>query len=230
MKRKITGLEDWNLTEENIKNLKNKAVIKIHLSYPDYKSIIQFTTAQRRKIIAKTFRDEFNEVKLILKQIPFERLGSSIRPRGIKTELPLNQVWELIQKEFRAHISIVSIEEMEEKEEEVMPCFWSIKARFAIQIENAKGGMQGYEDRIMLICALDQEDAQQKLLKSLESYAKPYLNSSGRLVRWKFEKFLDAYSTDIYSADDFMNDKGVEVYSELGNRKLKPELEWQRNQ
>jgi hypothetical protein len=78
----------------------------------------------------------------------------------------------------------------------------------------------------VLIKALDQEEAQKKLLKSFESYEEPYLGASGRLVRWKFEKFLDAYSTSVYSAEDFSREEGVEVFSELRNRKIKPEHVW----
>ena len=80
----------------------------------------------------------------------------------------------------------------------------------------------------MLVKALDEEDARHKLLPGFKSYAEPYLNSAGLLVRWQFEKFLDVYSTDVPSLQAFLHDEGVEVFSELGNRKLKPGFEWLR--
>ncbi|GAA4024197.1 hypothetical protein GCM10022409_05190 [Hymenobacter glaciei] len=115
---------------------------------------------------------------------------------------------------------------MTRKKPAATKCFWSIKARFAIQIENVTGGLQTYEDRILLVKAADEEEAHRKLLPSFASYAEPYLSSAGLLVRWQFEEFLDAYETDVSSLDAFLRDEGVEVFSELGTRKRKAGYEW----
>ena len=83
-------------------------------------------------------------------------------------------------------ISLKSIEGFAPKELVPESCFWSNKARFAIQIENASGGLQRYEEQIMLVKALNEEDAQRKLLPGFEHYAEPYLNVAGLLVWWQF--------------------------------------------
>ncbi|MDO1451917.1 DUF4288 domain-containing protein [Rhodocytophaga aerolata] len=230
MNKRIGGLEDWNLSEERLTHLTNRACVRIHLAYPDYKTFLAYPPAARRREIARTFREAFSALKLLLKGIPFERIGSSVRPRGVKVELPLHRVGELIREDFIGHISIEAIDGLEKKAaREPEGSFWSIKARFATQIEDQESGLQPYEDRILLIKAVDEQDAQKKLLKSFESYEEPYLNASGRLVRWKFEKFLDAYDTSVSSIEAFSSEQGVEVFSELANRKLKPEDVWKLN-
>lgn len=229
MDKILGGLGDWNVSEADAKHLKNKAAVRIHLAYPHYTTVLTYAPAARRREIARMLREEFSALKRFLKDIPFERIGSAVRPGGAKVNLPLDQVAELLQQTFVGHTSVDAIEGLEKKEPEPEPVFWSIKARFAIQIEAEESGLQKYEDRIMLIRAFDEADAREKLLKSFESYAEPYLGASGRLVRWKFERFLDAYCTSVYSAEDFSGEAGVEVFSELRNRKLKPEQVWKLN-
>jgi hypothetical protein len=223
------GLDDWPISEADLEHLKNKASIRVHLAYPGYKTVLTHAPAARRREIARILREEFSALKRFLKDVPFEKIGSAVRPGGAKVDLPLDRVAALVREAFVGHVSIDAIEGFAKKEPEPTPGFWSIKARFAIQIEAEASGLQKYEDRIVLIRALDAEDAQKKLLKAFESYEAPYLNASGRLVRWKFETFLDAYCVSAYSAEDFLREEGVEVFSELRNRKIKPEHVWKLN-
>ncbi len=231
MDKILGGLGDWNVSEADVKHLKNKAAIRIYLAYPHYTAVLAYAPAARRREIARILREELGALKRFLQDIPFERIGSAVRPGGAKVNLPLDQAGKLLQETFVGHIWVDAIEGLEKKEPEPEPepVFWSIKARFAIQIEAEESGLQKYEDRIMLIRALDEEDARKKLLKAFESYAEPYLGATGRLVRWKFETFLDAYCTSVHSVDDFSGEAGVEVFSELRNRKLKPEHVWKLN-
>lgn len=229
MDKILGGLDDWNISEADVKHLKNKAAIWISLAYPHYTAVLTYAPAARRREIARMLREEFSALKHFLKDIPFERIGSAVRPGGAKVDLPLDQAAELRQKPFVGHISVDAIEGLEKKEPEPEPVFWRIKARFAIQVEAEESGLQTYEDRIVLIKALDEEDARKKLLKAFESYGEPYLGASGKLVRWKFETFLDAYCTSVHSVEDFSGEAGVEVFSELRNRKLKPEQVWKLN-
>ena len=222
----IIGLEDWNLTVDALSGLDNQARVHIRVPYPHYKSVLGYLPAERTRRIAAQIRKDFSALKEMLGKVPFEKTGTHFRPIGAKVTLPLNRLPPLLATEAVKTISIESIQGITRKESVPESCFWSIKARFAIQIENKTGGLQKYEDRLMLVKAVDEEDAQRKLLPSFESYTVPYLNSAGLLVRWQFEKFLDAYSTDVISLEAFLHDEGVEVFSELGNRKLKPGTEW----
>lgn len=70
---KILELEAWNLTEDSLSSLNNQAAIRIHLPYPDYRSVIDYPPDERRKIIAKKLREAFKEFKVILKNAPGDR-------------------------------------------------------------------------------------------------------------------------------------------------------------
>ncbi|MDQ2794857.1 MAG: DUF4288 domain-containing protein, partial [Bacteroidota bacterium] len=217
----ILGLQDWNLTVAALPELENPARVHITVPYPHCKSVLGYPPAERTRRINAQMRKDFSTLKALLGKVPFEKMGTHFRPIGAKVTLPLNRL-PLLATEAVKSISIEAVEGFNRQESMPKSCFWSIKVRFVIQIANETGGRQKYEDRIMLVKALDQEDAQRKLLPSFESYSEPYLNSAGLLVRWRFEQFLDAYLTDVASLKAFLNDEGVEVFSELGNRKLKP--------
>ena len=224
----VIDLSEWNLTDAELPGLDNLAKVHLRLPYPGYKSLMNHPPAERRRRIAAQIREAFRALKASLGKVAFEKTGTHYRPVGVKVVLPLNQLPALLATAAFKTISIESIEGISRKTPESESFFWSIKARFSIQIENETGGFQGYEDRILLVKAVDEEEAHRKLLPGFDSYAEPYLNSAGLLVRWQFEEFLDAFATDVSSLETFLRDEGVEVFSELRNRKLKPEMEWHR--
>ncbi|MFD1470339.1 DUF4288 domain-containing protein [Hymenobacter caeli] len=157
------------------------------------------------------------------------RLGSRIRPTGITAKLRVHQLLSLLQQPCVNDITIQSIDNLPPKATILKPLFWSIQARFAIQIENQTTGMQKFEDRLLLIRAPTEEEAKQKLLRSFEAYAEPYLNSAGLLVRWQFEAFTDSYCLDINSSEELLSEQGVEIFSTLGNRRLRMGMDWKSN-
>jgi hypothetical protein len=53
-------------------------------------------------------------------------------------------------------------------------------------------------------------------------YAKPYLNSSGYLVRWQLAAIRNVYELN----DDAIDPRGTEVYSECRQARLRPEYRW----
>ena len=93
--------------------------------------------------------------------------------------------------------------------------FISVKARVAIQVEGVKKGKQKYENRILIIKAKSFKSAKKKLRREFKKYQKSYLNPAGKLVRWKLEKFIDFFETDVYESSDFNNKSGNEIFSVL---------------
>ncbi|RZK13873.1 MAG: hypothetical protein EOO56_26130 [Hymenobacter sp.] len=68
-----------------------------------------------------------------------------------------------MQQPFVSEVTIETIEGLTYQERAPEPSFWCIQVRFAIQIENETNGMQKYEDRLLVIRALSEEEAKQKL-------------------------------------------------------------------
>lgn len=99
--------------------------------------------------------------------------------------------------------------------------WYSVRARIAIQVEGQTKGLQGIEDRIVMVRARSLSDASKRLENEWQAYAEPYLNSYGELVRWQLEEILD-----IYAITSDIDPKGTEVWSSLRNRRMKKEFEW----
>ena len=224
------NLDEWNLSEASLARINHLAQVSIHIRYPGYEPFVDLAPQERRRAINAHHRQAYRRLIALLPSIDFQRLGNHIRPIGIQIQIPLDQLAKLLpalaQDADLNSVSIKTIEGLEPEEPKQKAFFWSIQARFAIQIENVTGGLQMYEDRLLLVKAFTEKEAQQKLLKGFESYAKPYLNSTGLLVRWKFEAFTDSYPLDVCSPEDFLNEQGVEVFSKLGNRRLRTGQEW----
>jgi hypothetical protein len=100
-------------------------------------------------------------------------------------------------------------------------CVWGI---VAVQIEDFEKGLVTVEDRLVLVKAFDEKDAERKLRKEWRSYAEPYMNHEGRLVRWKLIRIQDVY--DLIC--DEIDPNGTEVYSRLRDERMKEGYVWRR--
>lgn len=100
--------------------------------------------------------------------------------------------------------------------------WYCVRALVVIRIEGETSGPQGTEDRFVLVRALSPEDANRRLRRQWREYARPYLNSDGRMVSWQFDHIVDVYF--IYEKD--IDPSGTEVYSKLGHRRMRPQYVW----
>lgn len=223
----LTNLAEWGLTAAELPRLSQLAAVQIQLKYPDYKLFVQFPPPQRIREIDKLHRRNQQRLLALLPAAELEPTGTARRPTGVKTRLPLHELPQLLALEFVDGITIDDIAGMEPQPVPDKLAFWSVEARFAVQIEGETTGLQLYEDRLLIILADSEAEAKRKLTASFAAYAKPYLNSAGRLVRWQFEAFLDVYRAEAYSLSDFASDQGVEAFSRLRRRRLRPDQQWQ---
>lgn len=84
--KKILNLNDWSLNVEFPADLRFVDV-EIRLQYVDINSISQFEPKERKKRIAEDQKEKFN--KLIQTNLfdNYEIIGTSKKPRGIKTRI-----------------------------------------------------------------------------------------------------------------------------------------------
>lgn len=59
-------------------------------------------------------------------------------------------------------------------------------------------------------------------MREFRQYEMLSLTTTGEFFRWTFEAILDIYETFI----DAVDPDGMEVYSEMKTRRMKPEYEW----
>jgi hypothetical protein len=222
----IANLAAWGLAENELPALTNEAVVRFSLAYPGYQAVLAYPPAKRKNRLAAQLRAKYQALKAALPPGPFEKLGSHYRPAGIRRRLPLRQLPALLGLAAVEGIWVEEIEGLIPRPPVADPKCWSIKARFAVQIEHETTGLQLVEERILLIAAFDEEEARQKLQPTFAGYAEPYLNSDGYLVRWQFEAFLDAYEVAAGPLAGLLGPEGLEVFSQTSHRRLTPERAW----
>lgn len=222
----IHNLEAWGLVESQLHGLTHTAAVRFTLEYPGYQTVLTYPPAERRRRIAALLRAKYQALKAALPPGAFEKLGSHYRPVGIRRRLPVQQLPTLLARPAVEGIWVEKIEGLASVTPVAEPKCWSIKARFAVQVEHETKGLQLVEERILLVAAPDEEAARQKLRPAFIHYAEPYLNSAGRLVRWQFEAFLDAYEVAAGPLAGLLGAEGLEVFSETSHRRLTPELAW----
>ena len=222
----IENLAAWGLAESELPALANEAVVHFSLAYPGYQAVLAYPPAERKNRIAAQLRAKYQALKTALPPGPFEKSGSHYRPAGIRRRLPVWQLPALLELAAVESIWVEEIEGLAPQPPAAEPKCWSIKARFAVQVEQQTTGLQLVEERILLIAALDAEEARRKLRPTFASYAQPYLNSAGYLVRWQFEAFLDAYEVVAGPLTELLSPEGLEVFSQTSHRRLTPERVW----
>jgi hypothetical protein len=225
---KISRINEFNISKKELRNSKIEMTVRILIKYPEYDKWLKFRPKRRKRKIDSALRQNFKLLKKVFFGKKFELIGNKDKPRGVKIQLDFNELRKLKKLKFVDSVYLIDIEGIEKKKLKLenKKMFISVKARFAIQVEGIKSGKQKYEDRILIIKAKSFKSAEKKLRKEFKEYQKPYLNSDGRLVRWRLEKFIDFFETDIYRSDDFNRKSGNEIFSVLKERKLIPSLTW----
>lgn len=100
--------------------------------------------------------------------------------------------------------------------------WYCVRALVVIRIEGETSGAQATEDRFVLVRALSFEDATKRLRRQWREYARPYLNSDGRMVSWQLDHVVDVY----FACETDIDPAGTEVYSKLYRRRMRPKYVW----
>jgi len=220
------NLEDFGLTISQFLKIKKKVSVKINLRYPKYDKFYVYSPVDRRKKINEVLKKEYDSLVKILPNIKFKKNVIKKGIRSIEIELLASSVKLFENRKFIESIWIDKIQGLRKKKKKREKLWYAVRANFSIQIEGFKGGLQQYEDRIIVVKAYNHEDAEKVAEKEFKEYCdNPYLNTDLRMVRWHYEKITDVYEMLSVYKDKF-NQSGTEVYSKFRMRKLKPEYEW----
>lgn len=149
-------------------------------------------------------------------------IGSIQSPAGLEGWIAAKDFSKL----HKLPIQDIWVEKIEGKkpivERRASRVYFGVKARYAIQIEGFKKGLQTFEERILLVRAQTAIEAEKIVKKDSVNYGEPYLNLDGQMVRWALEKITDVYDT--ISSD--VEEPLFEVYSELRSRRMRPQYVW----
>jgi len=226
-------LERFGLTPSEFRRLGARPVdIEVHIPLPPD---VYPGPTRYRKLLAKSPEERHAGVRA-WRVRQYERLCAKLTPYDIETDyfngdpigarvtLPANKVRSIFDLNCADRVNILRIKGGPRKRrfKRSDPCWFAVKARFAIQYEGETRGMQEYEDRILLVQARSFKDAERKAMREFRQYGTLSLTTTGHFWRWTFETILDIYETFI----DAIDPKGMEVYSEMKKRRMKPEYEW----
>ena len=225
-------LEKYGLTPGEFRKL-GATPVRIKLSIPMCPDVYP-SPARFRKLLAKPPEERRAGVHA-WRVRQYEKLCANVSPYEYETEyyngdpvamyttVPARAVRPLLDLSCVDRLEILRIKGRRRRRRTPFgPAWFAVKARFAIQYEDEMRGMQDYEDRIVLVWARSEKDAERKAMREFREYERLSLTVTGHFFRWSFEKVLDVYQT---WADD-IDPTGTEVYSEMRTRRIKPEYEW----
>lgn len=221
----VYNLDNYNLTLEKLLRFKNKNIhFKVFFNECPQKPLFKLSIKERKLGIEKWYQCICEKVLKKWPPVKYTLIGPIGGPRGLKSSMKVKDFYAILQIEQLKDIFIYKIQDVKKRKKKVekVKSYFTVFVRFAIQIENHFSGLQDYEDRMVLIKAYNENDAIKRFKKELKLYYEPYLNPLGEMVRWKFDEILDVY----YTYEDKIDEEGIEVYSFMKKRRMKPEYEW----
>lgn len=227
MKKRL-NIQDFSVTKKELKKVDPKMKVLIYLQYPNYMEWVKYPPKVRKQKLNEVLSTNYAKLEQSISKGKVKRIGKKKSPRGISIEAKYTDFLQIKLPDFVDTVYIDKIKGYASTKLQPEPAFFAVKARFLIQVEGKTKGKQSYEDRIILVRASSFDDAEKRASLNYDAYADPYLNPFGKLVRWKFEKVIDIYETFFDHIDDLLDVSGVEVFSELHERKMKKSDIWEK--
>jgi hypothetical protein len=232
---RVTGLEEFKLTESSLRRLGTREVRAfVHLQTDDVTRTVQRLPISRRGeyMVARAERwiDGLRRryPGLMLQERDAKMYGSGVRRWS---QLPHSLLFRGSAREILAiagaagvrSVHVAKVAGYRRRRPPKSPLAWyCVRALVVIRVEQATAGLQNTEDRFVLVRASDFGDAKKRLRQQWQEYATPYLNSEGQMVSWSLDKVIDVYETGETELDPC----GAEVYSKLGKRRMRPAYVW----
>ncbi len=187
------------------------------------RSLFPLAPHERQARIAKFLARGLKSLEKHCSGCQLEVQGDNGEAWTIVVRVPAKSVAELSKLPNVGSVWVRKIQGLRRRRQSTAQLEWfAVWGRVAIQVEGQVSGYQTVEDRVLLVKASSERDAKRRLVKEWKSYAEPYLNSEGYMVRWLLEEVLDVYAL----MDEEIDENGTEVYSRLRNRRMRPEYQW----
>ena len=223
-KPSICGLDEFGLSIGQLTSLGSaKVKFHAHFRHVNETPLFKLKPSQRREKTKRHYELLLSRVKKKWNYGPLDVTWTLHEPRSFSASVEARQVSHLLRMPEILVIWLDEIPGPKRVSVKSKERWFAVKARFAIQVEGRTTGLQSYEDRIVMLKATSFEEAKNKLLPEFKRYGAPYLNADGFMVRWAFECVLDDYEI----GDEKIDPRGVEVFSVLAERRMKPKYVWQ---
>lgn len=219
----VYGLSDFGLNLNQLTAL-GRLKVKLHvcLRHVNERSLFRLKPSQRVERIRRHYTSLLSRLRMRWADGPIQISWIRRQPRGFVASVEARRICHLLRMPEVGDIWLDEIPSRKRRRKQPKKRWFAVQARFAIQVEGQTTGLQSYEDRIVMVRAFGFEDAEDRLQPEFKKYGRPYLNAHGCMVRWKFERVLDVYEI----GDETIDPRGMEVFSVLARRRMKPEFAW----
>jgi hypothetical protein len=227
MATRLDGLHEFGLTTASLRALGERPVrLRVSFAWPELTSrFLRLRPAERKAEMDRRKREGLRRARSRWPDCGVERDGSTRAPHGFEVTLPARAAERLARDKSYSFVYLESVQgrrKHRQRPRKPRMEWYAVRGQVAVQVEGQTRGIQGVEDRIVLVKALDFDDAVLRLKREWVRYARPYLNPYGQRVRWQLEEIVDVYST----MERELDPRGVEVYSKLTGRKMTRSREW----
>jgi hypothetical protein len=209
-KPRIWSLDDFQLTLADLRRLGTRSVtLSIQLAGRTVASLWSLPPKARDAELRIALQNQLAILRQRFPNIEFVSRDKKRPSWTIDAVVPARVVRRLATTPQVNHVVVNAIQGRRKRPRPrtlTWHCVWGI---VAVQIEGQAGGLVTVEDRLMLVRGWDKADAQRRLRRTWATYAEPYMNLQGRLVRWQLVEVQDVY--EMY--DDTIDPRGTEVFS-----------------
>jgi len=217
----IEALDAWGLTPAGLRRLGDRRVdVSVDLAAGTVSSLVRLTPRKRLERVRAALAAQSDDLRRAFPDAGLRRNGED--SYTLEGALPARRLCELAARREVKDLCIHGIEGLRRKEpapEMRWFCVWGI---VAIQVEGVSRGPATVEDRLVLVKAWDEEDAERGLKAEWAAYAAPYLNVRGELVRWKLIEIQGVHRL----LDKEIDPRGTEVYSRLRSERMRAMHRW----
>jgi hypothetical protein len=222
-KPRVLFLDDFQLTLAGLHRLGERPVhLNIQLTGRTVLALWSLRPRARDMALRATLAKQLARLRLRFPQIQFVSRGTGKPSWTIDAVVPARRVRQLANAPEVRYVSLDSVEGRRKRSRPRVLAWFCVWGVVAVQVEGQKDGLVTVEDRLMLVRAWGREDAVRRLRRKWSTYAEPYMNPYGNLVRWQLVNVQEVY--DIY--DDSIDPRGTEVFSRLRNVRFRSKHRW----
>jgi hypothetical protein len=184
--------------------------------------LIRYPPARRNRELDEWYRRAFERLVRRWPSDRVEAIGGSRAPRSVRSTVAARDLPKVLSLPDVQYVWIESIPGIRKKRRPREKQLVAVEVRLVFQLEGQTRGLQRYEDRVVVVEAFSERQAERQVRRTLRDLEEPpYLNRDGTMARWHLERTLN-----VWTAFSKFDPEGTEVYYRFRDRRMKPEYEW----
>lgn len=212
---KLRGAEEWGFDTAAALATCNRFIrVRVSLRRPALARLVHVEPAKRRDRIARMLD---RRRRRVLGDVVWQRLQVADERGAIEGTIHSSALPALVKHPDVDSVTVVGVRGRRRSAKDDAKERWhAVVARFAIEVEGQRSGMQTVEERVILLMATDEPHARARFGRYARADREPYLNDEGKFVRWNLVAILDIQRTMF----DELDAAGTEVYSRISQRRF----------